>query len=423
MTEVVLPSEAVLEFAALSGRHLPLLRQWVADRPDTGVPRALLACAEADTLGEEELKAEMAVAFEAAKAENGRAASLVYGIFLTSLRQHRLAAEHLVRHFADYPGDEVAGLLLGVFHASGDASLQRAGETLVEQQYQLMDSQSWAWASWLSWVRAEQGRPDEAIALSEHALALFPRAGVAVHARAHADHDLGVGGESVARMDGWLAANPEALQMRHLNWHAALQCIASGDFSQARRRADEALQQSDVGMRAATNWRLLLAGQSPACLSELDHVRELLASPKGMADTLHTFNLALALACEGAVEDMQRLATTAERDEREVFREVLAPVVRALAAVCTGEHTQAVTLLEPLDHAVDRLGGVRVEREIVQDTLARALAESGQGRRAAALLEHRTTLRTHHRYEDLLLATQPAGALPGPRPALAPVPA
>ncbi|WP_229859945.1 hypothetical protein [Streptomyces poonensis] len=407
----------MLEFAALNGRHLPLLREWVAGHPDAGVPRALLACVEADglggeELGDEELKAQMAGAFKAAKAENGRAASLVYGLFLTSLRQHRLAAEHLLRHFADYPGDEVAGLMLGVFHASADPALQRAGEALTEQQYQFMGPQSWAWASWLSWVRAEQCRPQEAIALSEHALGLFPRSGVAVHARAHADHDLGAGAESVARVDGWLAENPEAVQLRHLNWHAALQSIACGDFVEARRRADEVLKRSDVGMRAAANWRLLLAGQSPARLSEPDHVRELLAAPEAMADTLHTFNLALALACESAVEDLQRLAATAEGDEREAFREVVAPVARALAYVCAGAPGQAVTLLEPLGDALEGLGGVRVEREIVHDTLARALAETGQGERAAALLEDRLTRRTHHRYEDLLLTPRPATAFP-----------
>ncbi|MGA4800506.1 hypothetical protein [Streptomyces lavendulocolor] len=51
-----------------------------------------------------------------------------------------------------------------------------------------------------------------------------------------------------------------------------------------------------------------------------------------------------------------------------------------------------------------RIGGVRVEREIIQDTLARALIDAGQPQRAAHLLHHRTTTRTHHTYENLLLA-------------------
>ncbi|MFE7132105.1 hypothetical protein ACFVIM_14705 [Streptomyces sp. NPDC057638] len=61
-------------------------------------------------------------------------------------------------------------------------------------------------------------------------------------------------------------------------------------------------------------------------------------------------------------------------------------------------------LLNALGDQVERIGGVRVEREIVQDTLARALVDADEPARAAALLHHRTTTRHHHRYEDLLLA-------------------
>ncbi|OUC80201.1 hypothetical protein, partial [Streptomyces swartbergensis] len=398
---------AVCERVALGGRGLGLLREWVAYRPDSGVARALLVWARGDELPEGELKAALASAFEAAKAEGSREASLVYGIFLCALRQYRLAAEHLLKHFADFPADEVAGLMLGAFPASEDPALKRAGDELVERQYQLAGAQSWPWASWLAWTRAEQGRPHDALALAEHALALFPRSGVAVHARAHADHELGAGPQAVARVDEWLAANAEALQVRHLNWHAALQGIAAGDFPDARRRADEVLRRSDVGMRAAVNWRLLLAGQMPARLNEVEHVRALLAEPEGMAEVFHTFNLALALAVESAVEDLSKLTVVVRADERPAYREVLAPVTEALAHVCAGQPGRAVALLEPLAGRVDELEGVRVEREIVQDTLARALADTGQGKRAAALLEDRLSVRRHHRYEDLLLAPSP----------------
>ncbi|MFJ4965329.1 hypothetical protein ACIP6P_23240 [Streptomyces sp. NPDC088729] len=57
---------------------------------------------------------------------------------------------------------------------------------------------------------------------------------------------------------------------------------------------------------------------------------------------------------------------------------------------------------------------MRVEREIVQDTLARALVDAGEPARAARLLHHRATARHHHTYEDLLLtARAPAAASAG----------
>ncbi|MFJ3592010.1 hypothetical protein ACIQUY_16110 [Streptomyces sp. NPDC090231] len=121
------------------------------------------------------------------------------------------------------------------------------------------------------------------------------------------------------------------MQSRHLNWHAALQSIACGDFSDARRRADTALASTDVGMRAATNWRLLLAGQSPAGRSDPGLVRELLAAPGGTAEIFHTFNLALALAVEAATDDLHILARRAAADERPwmISRSTRTPPIRS----------------------------------------------------------------------------------------------
>ncbi|MEV8390491.1 MULTISPECIES: hypothetical protein [unclassified Streptomyces] len=417
----------VRELAALSGRAVPSLRQWVAERPRLGVARALLMLATGDALSDAELRDELTVAHQDARSADARSMSLVYGVFLHTHRQYRMTADHLLTHFARWPGDEVAGLMLDAFHACGEAGYPARGDALAEEQYVLSGPECWTWTSRLAWVRAEQGRAEEAHELADRALALFPRSGLAAHARAHAEHELGAGLASTAFLDGWLAADPRAVQFKHLNWHAALQSLACGDFTDARRRADEVLDRADVGMRSATNWRLLLAGQTPAGRCDLAHVRELLAAPGGMAEVFHTFNLALALAVEAATDDLRALAHRAARDERPDYRHVLAPVVQALAEITAGRTAAAVDLLTDLGARTERLGGVRVEREIVQDTLARALVDTGEHARAAALLHPRTRTRTHHTYEDLLLAPRhsrspetsaltPPGDVPWPRP-------
>ncbi|MFI2211299.1 hypothetical protein [Streptomyces sp. NPDC020141] len=407
---------AVAELAALSGRALPLLRRWVAERPRLGVARALLTLATADGLDDETLRNELIAAHRDARAADARSMSLVYGIFLHTHRQYRLTADHLVAHFARWPGDEAAALMLDAFHACPDADSHARGDALVERQSALAGPENWIWLSRLAWTRAEQGRAEEAYELAGRALALHPRAGQAAHARAHAEHETGAGPDSVAFLDRWLAADPEAVQFRHLNWHAALQSLACGDMADARRRADEVLDRADVGMRSATNWRLLLAGQRPARRCDPDHIRELLAAPGGTAEIFHTFNLALALAVEAETDELYALARRAERDERADFREVLAPVARALAEITAGRPRAAVELLTGLGAAVERLGGVRVEREIVQDTLARALADAGEHARAAGLLHRRTAVRRHHVYEDLLLVPRPAASAGAPLP-------
>ncbi|MFJ3709578.1 hypothetical protein [Streptomyces sp. NPDC090053] len=401
---------ALAELLALGGRALPLLRRWTASDPACGVARALLTLATCDSLGDAVLKEQLVVAHRDAQTAGEREASLVYGVFLFSHRQYRLTADHLAAHFVRWPADEVAGLMLGAFHACGDPVYRAYGDALVEEQTASAGPDSWPWVSWLAAIRAEQGRIQEAYELAGQALALNPRSGVAVHALAHTEHERGTGHDAVVLLDSWLTSDPQAVQSRHLNWHAALQAIACGDFDDARRRADTVLARSDVGMRAATNWRLLLAGQEPAGRSDPGQVRELLAAPGGTAEVFHTFNLALALAVEAATEDLYALAHRAAADQRPEFRDVLAPVVRALAEVTAGRPQTAVDLLAGLGEEAERIGGVRVEREIIQDTLARALADSGQHVRAARLLHHRTATRHHHTYEDLLLApTAPAG--------------
>lgn len=411
-TAVTARNRALVELLAQGGRTLTLLRRWVGADPGCGLARGLLTLATGDRLDDTVLREQLVTAHRDARAAGEREASVVYGVFLFTHRHHRLAADHLLTHFARWPADEQAGLMLGAFPSCDDPAYRALGDTLVEEQAALAGPGNWAWTAWLATFRAEQGRVREAHGLAERALTLFPRSGVAAHALAHAQHELGAGPASTAFLDGWLAGDPGALQTRHLSWHAALQAIACGDFADARRRADAALPPVDVGMRAATNWRLLLVGQAPVGRSDPLLVRELLAAPGGTAEVFHTFNLALALAVEAATDDLERLARRAAADERPDFREVLAPVVRALAAITAGRPRAAVDLLTALGGRTGRIGGVRVEREIVQDTLARALVDTGQHARAAALLRERSTARHHHAYEELLLTPPRASVSP-----------
>ncbi|MEU7049914.1 hypothetical protein [Streptomyces eurythermus] len=123
-------------------------------------------------------------------------------------------------------------------------------------------------------------------------------------------------GVAVAMVGRWLSVDPRNLQRRHLRWHAVLQSLAAGDLDDARRRADTELHDSDVGMRAATDWRLLLIGKAPARLTDLAHIHCLLAEPGGWAQVFHTFQLALALSVAGDSDGLTALAARAARDSR-----------------------------------------------------------------------------------------------------------
>ncbi|MGW3111183.1 hypothetical protein [Streptomyces sp. NPDC001091] len=88
----------MVEFLALSGKALPLLRAWVGDEPDCGVGRGLLTLATGDRLTDTVLKEQLAIAHRDARAAGERETSLVYGVFLHTHRQYRLTADHLVAH-------------------------------------------------------------------------------------------------------------------------------------------------------------------------------------------------------------------------------------------------------------------------------------------------------------------------------------
>lgn len=413
--------DAVREAVALSGGAVPALRTALAQRPGAGIERALLALAVGADYSDAVLRDQLIRAY--ADAADGRKKSLVRGVFLHTHRHYRLAADHLVGHFARYPADPPAVLLLSAFALAGDLHYREQGHRVVEQQYALAGSESWPWVSWLAVTRAEQGRVQQALELADQALGLYPRSGAAAHARAHAVHELGDGLAAVAWLDDWMAPDPQLPQRRHLHWHAALQSLAAGDLADARRRANTELAATDVGMRSAVNWRLLLIGAAPADVVAAEHARALLAEPGGMVDVFHTFQLALALAVAGDHDALTTLARQAAGDPRVDYAEVLAPVADALGHLVAGRPAAAVDLLTGLGAHTERLGGVRVEREIIHDTLARALVDAGEPDRAAHLLHHRIHTRHHHNYEHHLLTpttntTSPAA--PGTRVSTAP---
>lgn len=396
---------AVGGWLAGTGHATQALRDLAERRSECGLAQALVVLADADVLDDATLRRRLSDAHTAAQRAGVREQSLVYGIYLFTHRHYRAAADHLVVHFAQFPADEIAGSMLRSFDLAGPLDYREHGRMLARQQYTLAGPESWTWASWAAGALAEQGHIAEAWNLAQHALELNPRSGPAAHARAHAEHEQGTGPAYTTFIDAWLQADPDAVQRPHLQWHAALQSIAVGDFADARRRADAELHYGDVGMRSSANWRLLLAGQTPAMTVEVEHAHRLLSEPGGWAEVFHTFQLALALAVGADTDGLRALAGRAAKDPRPDYAEVLAPVARALAHITAATPHLAVDLLTPLGERSERIGGVRVEREIIQDTLARALVDAGQFQRAAHLLHHRTTTRKHHIYENLLLTS------------------
>ena len=91
------------------------------------------------------------------------------------------------------------------------------------------------------------------------------------------------------------------------------------------------------------------------------------------------------------------LRTTSLAHADPFFRDVVAPVCCALQAVVEGDFGSAANQLAAVLPRATALGGSAAQRDVLQDTLVYALARSGQGEQAAAVLDERLSRRASPR--------------------------
>jgi uncharacterized NAD(P)/FAD-binding protein YdhS len=309
-------------------------------------------------------------------------------------------AAALLRHIRLFPRDALAASVALPTVAFGGLTSGRQTSDLVEglgRSY----GDDWWYAGQLAFVRQDQERWSEAEDLSSYALSVEPGSGHAAHARAHVFYETGAHTAGLAWLDEWIRTQgPQANHRSHFSWHAALHELMQGDVEAVRRRYERELAPPLVtGSRALVDsgallWRCHVTeswqGELPSeavCGSAPDGW---LISPPTPFAALHA---ALSLAAEHDEIGLAALRTTSLAHTDPVFRDVVAPVCRALQAVVEGEYAAAASLLESLLPRAGVLGGSAAQREVLQDTLVFALARSGQGDRAAAVLDERLSRR------------------------------
>jgi tetratricopeptide (TPR) repeat protein len=276
-----------------------------------------------------------------------------------------------------------------------------AGVTSVPQQaWALVESLApaygadWWYAGMLAFVRQEQERWDEAMALCERALAAEPASGHAVHARAHVHYETGDHGAGLSWLDGWLdRLGPRAHHGAHFSWHAALHELALHDAAAVRRRYHRQLAPPRVtGMRALVDsasllWRCELTGawDGPVPIgAALDAVDPLVLARPGTP--FAAWHAAVALAAAGDAAGLARLARYAGNGPTEVFTAVVAPLADGLRAYVEGRHDDAATALLSIRPRLTALGGSKAQREVIEQTLLHALLGAGRLDEARTLL-------------------------------------
>lgn len=305
------------------------------------------------------------------------------------------ALDSLLSHLSAYPRDALlVGMAYRAVTMSGRVTAPDEVDHLLDR---LRPSYGGDW--YFLGVRAmqsqERRRFAEAADLADEALGVEPRAGQAVHARTHVFYETNHHAVGREWLDGWLAScSREAPIFGHFSWHAALHDLATGKIQRVQERYQRDIHTAARESRdrdgtiidgASLVWRCVLAGEpyEPSALEPL------LGTERVEATALVASHFALVLAVIGDVPALRQLATRCSLDGRAVFREVVAPVVDALAAFVEERFALAARLLEPPLGNLIRIGGTNAQRDVFHETLLHAHLRAGEPENAQQLLAAR----------------------------------
>ncbi|MGZ4639550.1 MAG: FAD/NAD(P)-binding protein, partial [Actinomycetes bacterium] len=312
----------------------------------------------------------------------------------------RGADDHKARlrqHLAEHPRDALAlNMAVPTMAFSGAVEVPEEAWALVEAGDPVFGADPW-FSGLLAFVRQEQGRFGEADTLALRALGADPSAGHAAHAMAHVYYESGRHADGLRWIDDWICDNrATTFQPSHYSWHAALHELALGDDTAVRRRYVAELAPAHVqGVRALVDsasllWRARLSGSwhgelpIEEVLSVVDE--GMLVEPQTPFVAMHS---AVALAAGGDADGLRLLGRHAAADVRRDFRELVTPFAAAMHALVQRRPGRASDMLLQLMPDVERFGGSKAQREVVERTLLFALVESGRTDTAQDLVQLR----------------------------------
>jgi tetratricopeptide (TPR) repeat protein len=305
-----------------------------------------------------------------------------------------VAVEQLVEHAHSFPDDLFGGLLrYSALVMSGVPGNRARAVGLVESDAPRFVG-NWRFESLLAMVREEQHRYDEARELAARTLTEQPDNAPAAHVLAHVNYETGEHAAGIAWLDEWRRDRSMLFYGTHFPWHNALHALALGDLDDAMARFHQQIGSDALIDAGSLLWRCHLAGANV-------HEEGLQAAvaAKPAVDALPTpfvvFNACFALAAAADADTLGSLIGRLELDERPAFADLISPIAKSLLAMIEGRPDDAIALLVSLHGDVPRLGGSDAQREVVEDTLIRALVAAEQFERAERLLRSRLSRRPH----------------------------
>lgn len=286
----------------------------------------------------------------------------------------------------------------------------------------------WWFLGLLGFIRAEQGRFDEAMDLSLCSLAAEPSAGHSAHARAHAHYETGDHEPGLRWMDEWISGDGSGTEsLSHFAWHAALHELSLGDLESVRTRYDAQLHPDrGLGCRGLVDtgsllfrWAITPGATDVPGLERVAEVagRDCLERPATPFLALHAAVVLLAL---GDDTGLARLGRWSAAQSHPAQREVVAPLVAALRLVTAGRAGAGADGIGALAEQLWRLGGSDAQREVVEEIRIAALLRAGRLDEARVLLDRRLDRRRSPRdaqWRSLCRPTQVPSQVPTQLPA------
>ena len=378
----------------LSGASDALLAVVEAD-PSFAVARAVAALqGHLGRLPGRDVEGDLAAALD------GRAAhpwerSYVHAVKDTIERGRWPSLDTWRTHHDDFPGDMLAmDHLVPHLEMSADADLIAEAAGRIRRTIDVVGEQP-TLLGHLAMSAAERLDLDEAERLGQRSLELEPAGMVGAHPITHVRYESGDHADGARWLRDWLpGADPESGFFGHLVWHAALHHLALGDAEEVlalyRRCGGEAAE-GRLFDGSSLLWRcqlhgLVPRGTDPVGVPISDVARGLVDDPPAVAVGYH---VALALACSADVDALERLAARAGRSATPGVAEVLADLAQGLAAYVQDDPETAAACLVLVDRHIDRVGGSRAQREVLEDTLIEAMIRAGRFDEARRRLERR----------------------------------
>jgi hypothetical protein len=386
-------SQGLLDVLRLQSRALPSLAASVAHDPTFALGHAALALLGFELCAEVDVQARLRDASLHAGRATERERSHVHAV----ARHVAGDSRPLVQHLTTYPRDALLlSTAVPTIAFAGVTEVPEEAWTLVERAIPSYGD-DWWFTGLLAFVRQEQGRFDEAMRLSCASLAVEPGAGHSAHARAHAHYETGDHVAGLAWMDGWVNDEGASIDsLSHFAWHAALHELSLGDLDAVRRRYDTQLRpEHGLGCRALVDTGSLLfrwaltpdAADVPGLgLVATLAGRDVLERPATPFLAMHSAVTLLALDDRPGLRVLEQWAAGHAHPTQ---REVVAPLVRALAQLAAGKHSEGADALAALAGPSRRLGGSDAQREILEETRIAALVRADRLDEAREVLDAR----------------------------------